>query len=179
MDRLLRFLISFSLLILSQSFNAPTSRQRSSLKLSSDLTHEEIARYSRHLVLGDVGMQGQQKIKQSSVLVIGAGGLGSPCLLYLAAAGVGHVGIVDADTVDVSNLQRQVIHGTSTVGVTKCESAATRMKDVNPLVKIRLYQEEFTSTTAERIVGEGFSKDVPYDIVIDGSDNFPTKYLIK
>jgi adenylyltransferase/sulfurtransferase len=99
--------------------------------------------------------------------------------LYLAAAGVGHIGIVDGDVVDESNLQRQIIHGTSTVGVSKCKSAAERIQDVNPYVKIRLYEEELTSATAMRIVGKGFSDDRPWDVVIDGSDNFPTKYLIK
>lgn len=143
-----------------------------------DLTNEEISRYSRHLVLGDVGMKGQKALKNASVLVVGAGGLGSPCLLYLAAAGVGSIGIVDADVVDHSNLQRQIIHGTSTVGISKCESAKRRINDINPLVDVRLYEEEFTSETAMRILGDGFSSDKAYDIVIDGSDNFPTKYLI-
>jgi hypothetical protein len=143
------------------------------------LSNDEIARYSRHLVLGDVGMTGQLALKRSSVLVIGAGGLGSPCLLYLAAAGVGHIGIVDADTVDASNLQRQIIHGSSTIGMTKCASAAARLMDVNPLIQVRVYEEEFTAGTARRILGQGFAEDRPYDIVIDGSDNFPTKYLIK
>ena len=160
------------------SANRPTRLAAS--EESSSLTREEIARYSRHLVLSDVGMVGQQALKEASVLVIGAGGLGSPCLLYLAAAGVGHVGIVDADTVDESNLQRQVIHGTSTVGISKCQSAAQRMQDINPHVKVRLYEEEFTSDTALRILGGGFSDECPrYDVVVDGSDNFPTKYLIK
>ena len=143
------------------------------------LTHDEISRYARHLVLSDVGRPGQLQLKHASVLVIGAGGLGSPCLLYLAAAGVGHVGIVDADTVDRSNLQRQIIHGTSTVGVSKAQSAAERMKDLNPFVQTRLYEEEFTSESAMRILGDGFDDQTPYDVVIDGSDNFPTKYLIK
>lgn len=144
------------------------------------LTNEEIARYSRHLVLSDVGMKGQGAIKDASVLVIGAGGLGSPCLLYLAAAGVGHIGIVDADTVDASNLQRQVIHGTSTIGMSKCESAQQRIHDINPFVQVRVYQEEFTSETAPRILKNGFddTDERPYDVVVDGSDNFPTKYLI-
>lgn len=143
-----------------------------------ELTNEEISRYSRHLVLSDVGMKGQAALKRASVLVIGAGGLGSPCLLYLAAAGVGHIGIVDADTVDESNLQRQVIHGTSTVGVSKCESAQQRILDINPHVKVRIYKEEFTSETALRILQGGFAEGKPYDVVVDGSDNFPTKYLI-
>ncbi len=142
------------------------------------LTNQEISRYSRHLVLSDVGMKGQAAIKKASVLVIGAGGLGSPCLLYLAAAGVGHIGIVDADTVDESNLQRQVIHGTSTVGVSKCKSAQQRILDINPNVQVRLYEEEYTSETALRILGDGFQGGTPYDVVVDGSDNFPTKYLI-
>lgn len=143
------------------------------------LNNDEISRYSRHLVLSDVGVKGQEALKGSSVLVIGAGGLGSPCLMYLAAAGVGHIGIVDADTVDTSNLQRQIIHGTSTVGKTKCQSAYERIADINPNVNVRLYEEEFTAATAMRILGDGFSDDKPvYDLVIDGSDNFPTKYLI-
>ena len=146
---------------------------------SEDLSRDEIARYSRHLVLSDVGMAGQRKLKNSSVLIVGAGGLGSPCLLYLAAAGVGHVGIVDADTVDASNLQRQIIHGTSTVGQTKCESAQQRILDINPFVLVRTYETEFTSQTALEILGNGFEPGRPYDLVVDGSDNFPTKYLIK
>ena len=143
-----------------------------------ELSNAEISRYSRHLVLGDVGVAGQKALKNSSVLVIGAGGLGSPCLLYLAAAGVGHIGIVDADTVDESNLQRQIIHGTSTIDVSKCESAERRIKDINPFVNVRTYKEEFTSETAMRILGDGYSESVPWDVVVDGSDNFPTKYLI-
>jgi adenylyltransferase/sulfurtransferase len=123
-------------------------------------------------------MEGQKALKDSSVLVVGAGGLGSPCLLYLAAAGVGHIGIVDADTVDASNLQRQIIHGTSTVGISKCESARRRIDDINPHVNVRTYQEEFTSETALRILEEGFAEGRHYDVVVDGSDNFPTKYLI-
>jgi adenylyltransferase/sulfurtransferase len=130
------------------------------------------------LVLGQVGMEGQRLLKDASVLVVGAGGLGSPCLMYLAAAGVGHLGIVDHDTVDVSNLQRQIIHGTSTVGKSKAESAYQRLRDINPLVKIRLYDEELTSATALRILGEGFAPGRLYQVVVDGSDNFPTKYLI-
>jgi sulfur-carrier protein adenylyltransferase/sulfurtransferase len=144
----------------------------------SSLSNDEISRYSRHLVLSDVGISGQETLKNSSVLVIGAGGLGSPCLLYLAAAGVGHVGIVDADTVDASNLQRQIIHGTNTVGISKCQSAEQRLQDINPYVRIRLYEEEFTSKSALRILQGGFEDSRPYDVVIDGSDNFPTKYLI-
>lgn len=155
---------------------APTTRL---ILLRAKLSNEEISRYSRHLVLGDVGLKGQEALKDASVLVVGAGGLGSPCLLYLAAAGVGHIGIVDADTVDASNLQRQIIHGTATVGKTKCQSALERIHDLNPHVQVRLYEEELTAATALRIVGEGFSSECPvYHVVIDGSDNFPTKYLI-
>jgi len=153
---------------------ATSSRLYSSFSLSND----EIRRYSRHLVLSDVGMKGQQALKDSRVLVVGAGGLGSPCLLYLAAAGVGGIGIVDGDTVDESNLQRQIIHGVDTVGISKCESARDRIRNINPNVNVRLFEEEFTAQTAERIVSGGFAKDEPWDLVIDGSDNFPTKYCI-
>lgn len=146
--------------------------------VDEELSNAEISRYSRHLVLGDVGVAGQKALKNASILVIGAGGLGSPALLYLAAAGVGHIGIVDADTVDESNLQRQIIHGTSTIDVTKCESAQRRIEDINPFVNVRIYKEEFTSETAMRILGEGFSETKSWDVVLDGSDNFPTKYLI-
>lgn len=154
-------------------------RQSTLLHATEELTNAEISRYSRHLVLENVGMAGQKALKNASVLVIGAGGLGSPCLLYLAAAGVGHIGIVDADTVDESNLQRQIIHGTSTITISKCESARRRIMDINPYVNVRTYEEEFTSQTAMRILGDGYSEALPYwDVVVDGSDNFPTKYLI-
>jgi len=123
-------------------------------------------------------MAGQKALKDASVLVIGAGGLGSPCLMYLAAAGVGHIGVVDADTVDESNLQRQIIHGTATVGMTKCSSARSRIADINPFVRVRTFEEEFTSATALRILEGGFDEGRPWDVVVDGSDNFPTKYLI-
>jgi sulfur-carrier protein adenylyltransferase/sulfurtransferase len=154
-----------------------TISTRSSLFLA-ELNNGEIARYSRHLVLSDVGMAGQKLLKNASVLVIGAGGLGSPCLLYLAAAGVGHIGIVDGDTVDESNLQRQIIHSVSTIGKSKCQSAKERIEDINPYVKVKVYEEELTSATAMRILGEGFSAEQKWDVVVDGSDNFPTKYLI-
>lgn len=138
-----------------------------------ELTKDEISRYSRHLVLGDVGVAGQKAIKNSNVLVIGAGGLGSPCLLYLAAAGVGHIGIVDGDVVDESNLQRQVIHSTSTINMSKCKSAYKALSDLNPNIKISLFEEELTSESALRIF-----QSHKWDVVVDGSDNFPTKYLI-
>ena len=154
------------------------SNRRSKSQDDVELSNPEIARYSRHLVLSDVAVAGQKALKDASVLVIGAGGLGSPCLMYLAAAGVGHIGVVDADTVDESNLQRQIIHGTATVGMTKCSSARSRIADINPFVRVRTFEEEFTSATALRILEGGFDEDRPWDVVVDGSDNFPTKYLI-
>src|SRR5258706_134219 len=135
------------------------------------LTHEEILRYSRHLILPDVGVEGQRKLKAARVLLIGAGGLGSPLALYLAAAGVGNIGIVDFDVVDVTNLQRQVLHGTSDVGTPKLVSARKRIAEVNPHVQLTTYEEPLTSDNALRIF-EG------YDIVVDGTDNFPTRYLV-
>jgi adenylyltransferase/sulfurtransferase len=134
------------------------------------LTHEEILRYSRHLLIPEVGLNGQEKLKASSALVIGTGGLGSPVALYLAAAGVGRIGLVDYDVVDSTNLQRQVIHGTSTIGKLKVESARDRLLDLNPLIQVDIYNEPFTSANALRI-----AKD--YDVLIDGTDNFPTRYL--
>ncbi len=134
------------------------------------LTHEEILRYSRHLLIPEVGLDGQQKLKAASALIIGTGGLGSPVALYLAAAGVGRIGLVDYDVVDASNLQRQVIHGTSAVGKLKVESAKRRLLDLNPLIQVDAYNEPFTSKNAIQI-----AKD--YDVLIDGTDNFPTRYL--
>lgn len=136
-----------------------------------DLTHDEILRYSRHLILPDVGVEGQRKLKVARVLLIGAGGLGSPLALYLAAAGVGNIGIVDFDVVDVTNLQRQVLHGTSDVGRSKLESARKRIADINPFVQLTTYEEALTSENALRIF-QG------YDVVADGTDNFPTRYLV-
>src|SRR5207248_2525870 len=109
------------------------------------LSNEEIRRYSRHLIMPEVGMEGQRRLKEGSVLLIGAGGLGSPLALYLAAAGVGHIGLVDFDVVDESNLQRQIIHGTSTVGVRKTDSARARLRDLNPNVEVTTYEEQITS----------------------------------
>lgn len=136
-----------------------------------ELNREEIARYSRHLILDEVGMEGQRKLKAGSVLCVGTGGLGSPLLMYLAAAGVGRIGIVDFDVVDQSNLQRQVIHGTSKVGVRKVVSAAERIADINPNVQVDIYEEALTSENALRICE-------PYDVIVDGTDNFPTRYLV-
>jgi len=134
------------------------------------LTRDEILRYSRHLLIPEVGLAGQRKLKGSSALIIGTGGLGSPVALYLAAAGIGRIGLVDYDVVDSSNLQRQVIHGTSTVGKLKVESAKARMLDLNPNIEVDAYNEPYTSENALRI-----AKD--YDILLDGTDNFPTRYL--
>jgi molybdopterin/thiamine biosynthesis adenylyltransferase/rhodanese-related sulfurtransferase len=135
-----------------------------------ELSREEILRYSRHLLIPDVGLSGQRKLKASSALIIGTGGLGSPVALYLAAAGVGSIGLVDFDVVDETNLQRQVVHGTSTVGKLKVESAKARLLDLNPDIQVDAYNEPFTSANAMRIAA-------PYDVIIDGTDNFPTRYL--
>jgi molybdopterin/thiamine biosynthesis adenylyltransferase/rhodanese-related sulfurtransferase len=135
------------------------------------LSHSEILRYSRHLLIPEVGLEGQRKLKAASMLVIGTGGLGSPVALYLAAAGVGHIGLVDYDVVDFSNLQRQVIHGTSGLGELKVESARKRMLDINPDIQVDVYNEPFTSENAMHIAQD-------YDILIDGTDNFPTRYLV-
>jgi molybdopterin/thiamine biosynthesis adenylyltransferase/rhodanese-related sulfurtransferase len=134
------------------------------------LSHSEIHRYSRHLLIPEVGLEGQKKLKAASVLIIGTGGLGSPVALYLAAAGIGRIGLVDNDVVDFSNLQRQVIHGQSGLGNPKVESAKQRMVDINPEIQVDVYNEAFTSNNAFRIAE-------PYDIIIDGTDNFPTRYL--
>jgi len=136
-----------------------------------DLSNEEIARYSRHLIMPEVALDGQKKLKQARVLTIGAGGLGAPLAMYLAAAGVGTLGIVDFDVVDESNLQRQIIHGTSDVGRPKMESARDRIKDINPNVNVEGFEEPLTSENALDIF-----KD--YDIIVDGTDNFPTRYLV-
>ncbi|AUT03573.1 molybdenum cofactor biosynthesis protein MoeB [Nostoc sp. CENA543] len=135
------------------------------------LTKDDYERYSRHLILPEVGVDGQKRLKAASVLCIGTGGLGSPLLLYLAAAGIGRIGIVDFDVVDTSNLQRQVIHGTSWVGKPKIESAKNRIHEINPYCQVDLYETRLSSENALDIV-----KD--YDIVVDGTDNFPTRYLV-
>lgn len=135
------------------------------------LTREESARYARHLVLHEVGREGQERLKAARVLLVGAGGLGSPAALYLAAAGVGTVGIVDPDVVDVTNLQRQILHGTGGLGRPKVASAQARLADVNPHVRIETGQVSLTSENALQIVSS-------FDVVVDGSDNFPTRYLV-
>src|SRR5512141_3187030 len=135
-----------------------------------ELSRDEILRYSRHLLIPEVGLEGQRKLKGSSALIVGTGGLGSPVSLYLAAAGIGRIGLVDYDVVDESNLQRQVIHGTSTVGKLKVESARAKLLDLNPDIQIDVYNEPYTSENALRIARD-------YDIILDGTDNFPTRYL--
>ncbi len=137
---------------------------------ATTLNNEEIARYSRHLIMPEVTIEGQKKLKASSILLIGSGGLGSPLALYLAAAGIGRLGLVDFDVVDHSNLQRQILHGTKDIGRSKIQSAADRIRDINPHVKLDLYEERFTSQNAMNIAKN-------YDIIIDGTDNFPTRYL--
>ena len=135
-----------------------------------ELNNDQIRRYSRHLILPEVGLAGQKKICSTSVLCIGAGGLGSPIAMYLAAAGIGKIGIVDFDTVDFSNLQRQIIHGTEDVGRPKAESARETLKSINPSCEVVLHNVRLSSENAMEILGQ-------YDIVVDGTDNFPTRYL--
>jgi sulfur-carrier protein adenylyltransferase/sulfurtransferase len=135
------------------------------------LSNEEIARYSRHVIIPEVGMEGQRKLKAASVLMIGTGGLGAPLGMYLAAAGVGRLGLVDFDVVDMSNLQRQIIHGTKDVGRPKIASARDRIQDINPHVEIETHETKLTSENALRLF-------VNYDVIVDGTDNFPTRYLV-
>jgi adenylyltransferase/sulfurtransferase len=139
--------------------------------MSSTLTSDELQRYARHLILPNVELAGQERLKASRVLVIGAGGLGSPVALYLAAVGVGTIGLVDFDVVDVTNLQRQLLHGTADVGRSKLDSARDRLHDVNPHVHVEPHAERLTSANALEIIGA-------YDIVVDGTDNFATRYLV-
>jgi adenylyltransferase/sulfurtransferase len=138
---------------------------------AAELTKEEVARYSRHLIIPDVGVDGQKRLKNAKVLVVGAGGLGSPALLYLAAAGVGTLGIVDFDVVDESNLQRQVIHGQSDIGKPKAESARDSVAEINPFVKVVLHQTHLNSENALDVFRD-------YDLILDGTDNFATRYLV-
>jgi sulfur-carrier protein adenylyltransferase/sulfurtransferase len=135
------------------------------------LSREEITRYSRHILLPEIGIKGQQKLKAASVLIVGVGGLGSPIALYLAAAGVGRIGLVDPDVVELTNLQRQIIHSTVTEGKLKVESARQRMLEINPDIQVRTYATTIQSTNALEIAED-------YDILIDGSDNIPTRYLL-
>jgi len=138
---------------------------------AAGLTKEEVSRYSRHLIIPDVGVDGQKRLKNAKVLVVGAGGLGSPALLYLAAAGVGTLGVVDFDVVDESNLQRQIIHGQSDVGRPKAESARDSIAEINPFVKVNLHQTHLSSENALDIFRD-------YDLIVDGTDNFATRYLV-
>ena len=141
------------------------------VEAAGELSVDEVKRYSRHLIIPDVGMTGQKRLKNAKVLVVGAGGLGSPALLYLAAAGVGTLGIVDFDVVDESNLQRQIIHGVSDIDKPKAESARNSIKEINPLVEVVLHQERLDSDNALDIFR-------PYDLIVDGTDNFATRYLV-
>lgn len=138
---------------------------------SGQLSNDEILRYSRHLIMPEVGMEGQVRLKRARVLCIGAGGLGSPLALYLAAAGIGTLGIVDFDVVDYTNLQRQVIHGTSDVGRPKLDSARAALKEINPYIEVETYETRLTSQNALEILRD-------FDVVADGTDNFPTRYLV-
>ena len=136
-----------------------------------ELNNDEVARYSRHLIMPEVGMDGQLKLKSASVLCIGAGGLGSPVAMYLGAAGVGRIGIVDFDVVDYSNLQRQVIHGTPDVGRSKLDSARDRLNAINPEVTVETHDVALSSENALELLAN-------YDVIVDGTDNFPTRYLV-
>jgi sulfur-carrier protein adenylyltransferase/sulfurtransferase len=138
---------------------------------AADLTVDEVKRYSRHLIIPEIGMTGQKRLKNAKVLVVGAGGLGSPALLYLAAAGVGTLGVIDFDTVDESNLQRQVIHGQSDIGRPKAESARDSITEINPYVNVVLYEEPLSTDNALEIFSQ-------FDLIVDGTDNFATRYLV-
>ncbi len=138
---------------------------------ADELTVDEVRRYSRHLIIPDVGVEGQKRLKNSRVLCVGAGGLGSPALMYLAAAGVGTLGIVDFDVVDESNLQRQVIHGVSDLGRPKAESAAASIREINPLVNVQIHNEALTNDNVMEIFAQ-------YDLIVDGTDNFATRYMV-
>ena len=138
---------------------------------AAELTRDEVARYSRHLIIPDLGVDGQKRLKNAKVLVIGAGGLGSPALLYLAAAGVGTIGIVEFDVVDESNLQRQIIHGQSDIGRSKAQSARDSISEINPLVEVRLHELRLEPTNAVDLFEQ-------YDLILDGTDNFATRYLV-
>lgn len=149
----------------------PSIAGGSAAQLQTQLSSTEILRYSRHLIMPEVGMEGQLKLKAGKVLTVGAGGLGSPLTLYLAAAGVGKIGIVDFDVVDLSNLQRQILHSTGAVGKPKLQSAQERLHALNPEVQLELYETRLTSENALDILGD-------YDVIVDGTDNFPTRYLV-
>lgn len=155
----------------SNGNSRPTPCYKRTMSSLPDLSEMQIRRYARHIVLAEVGGIGQSRLIAAKVLVIGAGGLGAPLLQYLAAAGIGTLGVIDHDTVDLSNLQRQVIHRTSDVGVSKVESARRALGDINPEVQVQVHDERLTAANAERIIAG-------YDVVADGSDNFATRYLL-
>ena len=155
----------------SNGNSRPTPCYKRTMSSLPDLSEMQIRRYARHIVLAEVGGIGQSRLIAAKVLVIGAGGLGTPLLQYLAAAGIGTLGVIDHDTVDLSNLQRQVIHRTSDVGVSKVESARRALGDINPEVQVQVHDERLTAQNAERIIAG-------YDVVADGSDNFATRYLL-
>jgi sulfur-carrier protein adenylyltransferase/sulfurtransferase len=158
-------------IIPSVAGGAPTEVASGVTRTLPELTNDEIKRYSRHLIMPEVGVEGQRKLKAAKVLCIGAGGLGSPVAMYLAAAGVGTLGLVDFDVVDFSNLQRQILHGTPDVGRPKLESAKTKLQALNPEVEIRTYEVALSSQNALQLFE-------PYDVIVDGTDNFPTRYLV-
>ena len=135
------------------------------------LSKDELKRYARHISLPSFGIEGQNKLRKSSILCIGAGGLGSPCTMYLAAAGIGKLGIIDMDVVDESNIQRQILHGSNDIGVKKIDSAKDTLQEINPYVNLELYDKAFDENNAEVIAKN-------YDIIIDGTDNFPSRYLV-
>ena len=135
------------------------------------LSKDELKRYARHISLPSFGIEGQNKLRKSSVLCIGAGGLGSPCTMYIAAAGIGKLGIIDMDVVDESNIQRQILHGSNDIGVKKIDSAKDTLQEINPYVNLELYDKAFDENNAEVIAKN-------YDIIIDGTDNFPSRYLV-
>jgi sulfur-carrier protein adenylyltransferase/sulfurtransferase len=151
--------------------SAPTKKLPPLVTPAASLTRDEVARYSRHLIIPDLGVDGQKRLKNARVLVIGAGGLGSPTLLYLAAAGVGTIGIVEFDVVDESNLQRQIIHGQSDIGRSKAQSAGDSIREANPLVEVRLHELRLEPENAVDLFAQ-------YDLIIDGTDNFATRYLV-
>ncbi len=155
----------------SKSDALPTHAPDETVPALVELTAEEYSRYNRHLILPEVGPEGQRKLKSARALIVGTGGLGAPAAMYLAAAGVGHLGLVDFDEVDASNLQRQIIHGTSSIGISKTSSAKARLNDINPNVDIELYDVRLSSENALQIISA-------YDLVIDATDNFPTRYLV-
>ncbi len=174
--RLWLLLIAFAVVVtfyraLLGKLKARAKVDRTSTEQTGTFSETEINRYARHMIMREIGGLGQKKLKEAKVLVIGAGGLGSPALLYLAAAGVGTIGVVDDDEVEGSNLQRQVIHADSRIGMPKVFSAEAAMKDINPFISVKPYNRRLTEADAESLIGE-------YDVVLDGTDNFTTRYMV-